>query len=79
MMFAILGLVGLPILLLLLFIPLGLLACVFWIWMLISAIQNKALGETEKICWVLAIIFLHCLGALLYLIIAPSGKQGMVR
>jgi hypothetical protein len=41
-------------------------ACVFWIWMLISAIQNKGLSDGEKIGWVLAIVFLHFLGALLY-------------
>jgi uncharacterized RDD family membrane protein YckC len=39
---------------------------VFWIAMLISAIQNKGLGEGEKIVWVLVVIFLHFLGATLY-------------
>jgi len=55
-------------------IPVVLVSMVFWIWMIISAINNKGLGDSERICWVLAIIFLHVLGALLYLVIA-HGKQ----
>jgi hypothetical protein len=47
-------------------------ATVFWIWMLIDAIQNKGLTDGEKIGWVLAIVFLHIIGALLYFFIARS-------
>ncbi len=51
------------------------LACfVFWVWMLVDAIQNKGLGDGEKIGWVLAIVFLHVLGALLYLLIGHPKK-----
>ncbi|MGA3179001.1 MAG: PLDc N-terminal domain-containing protein [Verrucomicrobiota bacterium] len=77
MSLAIIGLGGGEILLLSLFciVPLVLLSCAFWIWMLISAIKNKNLGESEKICWVLVIVFLHFIGALLYLIIAHSGAS----
>lgn len=39
---------------------------VFWIWMLIDAIKNPGLSSTERIVWVLVIIFLHWLGALVY-------------
>jgi hypothetical protein len=60
-------------------IPLALLAFVFWIWMLISAIQNKGLGEGEKIGWVLAIIFLHLLAAILYYFIGhPKRKTPLI-
>ena len=45
---------------------LALLAVVFWIWMLIDAIQNPGLNGTEKVVWVLVILFLHFLGALIY-------------
>ena len=41
----------------------GLLASVFWIWMMIDAIQNKGLTDGEKIAWVLVVVFLHFLGA----------------
>jgi hypothetical protein len=50
-------------------------ACVFWIWMLVSAIQNKGLSDGEKIGWVLAIVFLHFLGALLYLFIGWPKRR----
>ena len=33
----------------------GLLAFVFWIWMIIDAIQNKGLTDGEKIAWVLVV------------------------
>ena len=44
----------------------GLLVFAFWIWMIVDAIRNKGLTDGEKICWVLAVVFLHILGALLY-------------
>jgi len=45
---------------------LGILVFVFWIWMLIDCLQNSRLQSTEKIVWVLVILFLHFLGALIY-------------
>ena len=42
---------------------------VFWIWMLVSAIQNKGLTDGEKTGWVLGIVFFHILGSLLYFFI----------
>ena len=76
MSLAIIGLGGGEILLLSLFciVPLVLLSCAFWIWMLISAIQNKGLNDTERICWVLVIVFLHFIGALIYLVVGHSKK-----
>ena len=46
----------------------------FWIWMLIDAIQNKGLTDGEKIGWVLAIVFLHIIGAILYFIIGSVAS-----
>ncbi|MEK6822281.1 MAG: PLDc N-terminal domain-containing protein, partial [Nanoarchaeota archaeon] len=40
------------------------LSFVFWIAMLIDALQRK-MESTEKIVWVLVIVFLHALGALI--------------
>jgi hypothetical protein len=51
----------------------GLLIFIFWLWMLIECIMNKALTSTEKLIWVLVIIFLNGLGALLYFFIG-RGK-----
>jgi heme/copper-type cytochrome/quinol oxidase subunit 2 len=70
----VIGMGGGELVLVLFILPIVLLTTVFWIWMLVSAIQNKGLTDTEKICWVLAIIFLHVLGALLYLVIAHSKR-----
>jgi uncharacterized membrane protein YhaH (DUF805 family) len=47
---------------------------VFWVWMLIHAVTNKRLGDGEKIAWVLVIIFVPCLGALIYFFVGkPKG------
>lgn len=57
-------------------LPLTVASFAFWIWMLIHAIQNKALAEGEKVGWVLAIALLHFIGALLYFFIGrPKAKQ----
>jgi uncharacterized RDD family membrane protein YckC len=75
-MFAIMAIGGLAfILALLILAPLALLLMVFWIWMLVDAIQNKGLSDGEKVCWVLAIVFLHFLGALLYFFIGHPKRR----
>jgi Phospholipase_D-nuclease N-terminal len=52
----------------LILLVLGIMLFVFWIWMLVDCIKNTALSDTEKIVWVLVIIFLHFLGALIYML-----------
>ena len=59
-------LAGFGLLLWLMFAVLAIAAFVFWILMLINAIGNNRLSGTEKVVWVLVIIFLHFLGALIY-------------
>ena len=61
--------------LMLVFIIVGILASIFWLWMLIDAIVNEPAG-TEKVVWVLVILFLHLLGALIYFIVRRSGRSG---
>jgi len=56
--------------------PLALLSMVFWIWMLIHAIQNKGLDDTEKIVWVIVIALLHFLGALIYFFVGRPKATG---
>ncbi len=51
-------------------------AMVFWIWMLIHAITNKGLTDTEKVIWVLVILFLHVLGALIYFFVGRPKATG---
>lgn len=77
-MFGVLGLGGGELILVLFLLPLSLLGCAFWIWMLIHAIQNTGLTETEKIVWVLVIALLHFLGALIYFFVGRP-KQSAVR
>ncbi len=49
----------------------------FWIWMLVHAITNKGLSDTEKIVWVLVIIFVHFIGAIIYFFVGrPKGTGG---
>ena len=60
-------------------LPLTLALFAFWIWMLISAIQNKGLAEGEKIAWVLVIALLHVLGAIIYFFVGhPKRKTPLV-
>ncbi|MBU6401743.1 MAG: PLDc N-terminal domain-containing protein [Verrucomicrobia bacterium] len=67
---------GLTFILALLFLaPLAVAVTVFWIWMLVDAIQNKGLTDGEKVGWVLAIVFLHLLGSLLYLLIGRPKRK----
>jgi hypothetical protein len=41
-------------------------AMIFWVWMLVHAAISKTIDNTEKIVWVLIILFTHFLGALIY-------------
>ena len=65
----------LAVILALILLPLALFLMVFWIWMLVDAIQNKGLTDGEKVGWVLAIVFLHFLGSLLYLFIGRPKRK----
>jgi Phospholipase_D-nuclease N-terminal len=49
---------------------------VFWIWMLIHAITNNGLTGSEKIVWVLVVLFLHDLGALIYFFVGRPKATG---
>jgi hypothetical protein len=72
------GAIGGVIVLLMIFavlLPIVLALFAFWIWMLISAVQNKGLSEGEKIAWVLVIVFIHWLGALLYFFVGHPKRN----
>ncbi len=55
------------------------LTSIFWLWMLIDALMNSRLNGTEKLIWVLVVLFLHFLGALLYFFLARGGRAGGAR
>ena len=48
----------------------------FWLWMLIHAITNKGLNDTEKLIWVLVVLFLHFIGALIYFFVGRPRAVG---
>ncbi len=58
----------------------GICIFIFWICMLVSAIQNKGLTDGEKVGWVLAIIFFHIIASALYFFIGrPKRNQPLLR
>jgi hypothetical protein len=56
------------------FVILALVTSIFWIWMLIDCLTSS-LPSTEKLIWVLVIVFLHILGALLYFFLARRNSS----
>ena len=70
-MFAIIGFLFL----LFFVLPIILAMLAFWIWMLISAIQNKGLTEGEKVAWVLVVLFLQLLGAVVYFVVGHPKRK----
>ena len=66
---------GFGILLMMLLAPIALCVFAFWIWMLIHAATNRGLSDTEKLMWVLIIVFVHFIGALIYFFVGRlKGK-----
>ena len=51
-----------------------LLLTIFWIWMIIEAITNHALDDTERLVWVLVIFFSHFIGSILYFVLVRSKR-----
>lgn len=58
----------------LIMVVIGLIGTVFWIWMLIDCLLRKFKSNTNKIIWVLVIVFGHFIGALIYFIFVKRGK-----
>lgn len=58
-------------------VVIALLAFVFWVWMLIDCAKNNGIEGTEKVIWIVLIVFTHWLGALIYFFVArPKGRTG---
>ncbi|QDT45740.1 hypothetical protein Pan241w_58680 [Gimesia alba] len=53
----------------LLSVVIGILATIFWIWMLIDCLKNEPSVGNDKIIWALVIVFLSYLGAILYYLV----------
>jgi prolipoprotein diacylglyceryltransferase len=52
---------------------LALLATIFWIWMLIDCATHER-NSTDKLIWILIILFTHVLGALIYFLVRRKGR-----
>jgi hypothetical protein len=57
------------------FAIIALLTSIFWIWMLIDCATSAKLDGTQKLVWVLIILFLHFIGALIYLVVARGSRS----
>ncbi|MBW2983048.1 PspC domain-containing protein [Candidatus Woesearchaeota archaeon] len=49
----------------------GLLLFAFWVWALVDCAKSD-LSDDDRLVWLLVIVFLHALGALIYVIVKPS-------
>jgi pilus assembly protein TadC len=56
-------------------LPVALLGTAFWIWMIISAVQNKGLTDSERVAWVLVVALLQLLGAIIYFFAGHSKRN----
>ncbi len=63
----------------LLFLELGLLGTVFWAWMLVDCALNEPTVGTDKLIWVLIILFAQVLGATLYLLVRRPQRLAMAQ
>jgi hypothetical protein len=49
-------------------------AFAFWLWMLISAVTNNGIAGGEKVAWVLVVIFVPCIGPVIYFFIGHPKR-----
>ena len=54
--------------------PFVLATFIFWIWMLIDCVKSD-LKDTDKLVWILVILFFHFFGALIYLLFVKLNKD----
>jgi len=55
-------------------IGIGFLGLIFWVWMLIDCATDKTLEGTDKIVWILILIFLPVLGSIIYFFVHRSKR-----
>jgi len=51
---------------------------IFWIWMLVDCIINKRISDGQKAGWILAMLFTHFIGALLYLALGRTAQKPQI-
>ena len=60
------------------FLPIGLFALAFWIWMIVDCAKHELEGST-KIAWLLVILLAGIIGAPLYFFIRRLPRQSCVQ
>jgi hypothetical protein len=60
-------------------ILLGVLTTIFWVWMLIDCATNKTLRDNQKIGWIIAILFTHLIGAIIYYFVVRTPRLAQAR
>jgi len=55
----------------------GLIAMIFWIWMIIDCARNSRLQGGAKVVWLLVIIFANWVGALIYFFAGRARNRAM--
>jgi len=54
----------------------GIVGSIFWILVLIDCATNEPSDGNDKIIWILIILFTHCIGALIYVLVRrPKRKE----
>jgi hypothetical protein len=54
---------------------LGIIATVFWVWMIIDILTSR-MDTGEKVLWFLVVFFLHLLGAVIYYFVKRREVHG---
>ena len=56
-------------------VAIGIGCIVFWLWSLIHALTNNGLSGSEKVAWVLVILFIQLIGSIIYFFVArPKAR-----
>jgi hypothetical protein len=69
------GMIFFGIIFVLIMVILGILIFVFWVLMLVDCVTRKFKEDSEKIVWVLVIIFTGIIGASIYYFIVKAKKK----
>ena len=60
-----------------LFVLIGLLGTLFWIWMIIDCATRESSQGNDKIVWILVIILTNVIGALIYFFVRKLGRKSI--
>ena len=60
-----------------LFVLIGLLGTLFWIWMIIDCATRESSQGNDKIVWILVIILTNVIGALIYFFVRKLARKSI--